>query len=415
MAGKPRSLNNMEIMDIIDNDSGGKDDTEEMTGSSNKLDDSGDEEELEEGEHDASVNVTEEDEVDEEQNVLPDKRKRLKMKDRNVHSLETALDETNYDSYDALDEKKEIKVITQKKTKNDFEESVSWVNQQPALSRAGRTPRVQIRRVQSGVVPEAENATTPRDSFSIFLIDPILEQLVRLTNRSIDLKFASLPESVQGSKLGYGGHTNLVEMKAFHGLNYLRGLLLQNMWHHERLFDPEIGHPVFTATMSRNRFKFLFRVLRFDNPETWPERFRKDKFAAMRSFFECWNSRCTKTVNPGDFVTIDECLYGCRNQLGFKTYNPNKASKYGINLKCLNKVAFPYTYHSEVFAGRPELEAEAEYYIPTTQGVTLRLVVWSVGCFVCRSVCWLLGQVLSWVVGQSVSFAPHEVSLHQDF
>ena len=114
MAGKPRSLNNMEIMDIIDNDSGGKDDTEEMTGGSNKLDDSGDDEELEEGEHenDASANVTKEDEVDEEQNVFPDKRKHLKKKDRNVHSLETALDETNYDSYDAPDEKKEIKVIT---------------------------------------------------------------------------------------------------------------------------------------------------------------------------------------------------------------------------------------------------------------------------------------------------------------
>ena len=68
--------------------------------------------------------------------------------------------------------------------------------------------------------------------------------------------------------------------------------------------------------------------------------------------------------DPGDFVTIDKCLYGCRNQLGFKTYNPNKPAKYGINLKCLNEVA--YTYHSKVFAGRPELEAEAEFYIPTT-------------------------------------------------
>ena len=80
----------------------------------------------------------------------------LKMKDRNVHSLETALDETNYDSYDAPEEKKEIKVITQKKTKNNFEECVLG---EPATStfQGWTDPRVQIRRVQSGVVPEAEN------------------------------------------------------------------------------------------------------------------------------------------------------------------------------------------------------------------------------------------------------------------
>ena len=62
--------------------------------------DSVDHEELEVDENAASACMIE-DEVDEEQNVLPDRRQRLKRKNRYVHSFETAQDETNYDSYDA--------------------------------------------------------------------------------------------------------------------------------------------------------------------------------------------------------------------------------------------------------------------------------------------------------------------------
>ena len=97
-----------------------------------------------------------------------------------------------------------------------------------------------------------------------------------------------------------------------------------------------------------------------------------------------------KDDEPRDFVTIDKCLYGCRNQLGFITYNPNKPAKYRINLKCLNEVGFPYTYHSEVFAGRFELEVEAEYYIPTAQGVT------QVGCLVSWLFCLSISLLVTW-------------------
>ena len=56
------------------------------------------------------------------------------------------------------------------------------------------------------------------------------------------------------------------------------------------------------------------------------------------------------------------------------TYNPNKPAKYGINIKCLNEVRFPFTYRIEVFAGKPEDVAGAEHYVPTTHGITVKLL-----------------------------------------
>ena len=53
--------------------------------------------------------------------------------------------------------------------------------------------------------------------------------------------------------------------------------------------------------MSKKRFVFLRKVIRFDEPETRNER-KKDRFAAFRDFFECWNGHCSHVVIPGDLI-----------------------------------------------------------------------------------------------------------------
>ena len=309
---------------------------------------------------------------DEEGNVYP-QRKRPRLKDRLVNNLKSAQNEANYDPYTAPTEKKVTKSVIQKKTKKEPEVSISWQNQEFAKSRAGRPPARQLRQVPAGVIEEAQSAKTPLDCFQLFLPPEVISRLVRLTNANIE-RLHPNDQEPPDSKKGNRRKTDATELKAFLGLLYFRGLLQQNMWSVKRLFEDQIGHPIFSATMARDRFEFIRRVIKFDNPETRAERFRRDKFAAFRDFFEAWNLLCAHTVNPGDFVTIDECLYALRNKLSFKTYNPNKPSKYGINVKCLNEVVFPYTYRSEVFAGKPEVLEGAEFYIPSTHRITLRLL-----------------------------------------
>ena len=43
-------------------------------------------------------------------------------------------------------------------------------------------------------------------------------------------------------------------------------------------------------------------------------------------------------------------------------------------MKCLNEVVFPFTYRCEFFAGKPLVTEGAQYYVPSTHDVTLRLM-----------------------------------------
>ena len=68
--------------------------------------------------------------------------------------------------------------------------------------------------------------------------------------------------------------------------------------------------------MSRNRFLFILRHISFDDEDTRDERWRKDRFAAFRSFFESFNRNCMTCLAPGDYLSLDETLYPMRTQMG---------------------------------------------------------------------------------------------------
>ena len=54
----------------------------------------------------------------------------------------------------------------------------------------------------------------------------------------------------------------------------------------QKLFSDSYGTPMFSAVMSRNRFAFILRNLSFDDESTPAERWKKDRFTAIREFFE---------------------------------------------------------------------------------------------------------------------------------
>ena len=81
------------------------------------------------------------------------------------------------------------------------------------------------------------------------------------------------------------------------------------------------SHPIFSATMSLNRYWFLNHYLSLDDKSTRDERWKKDRFAAAREVFEHWNENCGSALQMNEFVTIDECQCATRMRVGFKTYN----------------------------------------------------------------------------------------------
>ena len=74
-------------------------------------------------------------------------------------------------------------------------------------------------------------------------------------------------------------------------------------------------------------------------------------------------------------MSLDETLHSCRNQISFKQYNSSKPHKYGLPLKSINSVKYPFTFRSVVYSGKP-LELPAPYYIPGITSILQALLTW---------------------------------------
>lgn len=135
----------------------------------------------------------------------------------------------------------------------------------------------------------------------------------------------------------------------------------------------EFGHSVFGAAMSVNRFGFLHANITFDDVDTRHERWLHDRFAAVRDLFEKFNDSCRSVLEPGDFLTTDETLYPCRNQIGFRQYNKSKPVRYGLLYKSINAVRVPFTFRTAVYSGKPSGEP-GPYYIRGTLPIVKALV-----------------------------------------
>ena len=84
----------------------------------------------------------------------------------------------------------------------------------------------------------------------------------------------------ESSKYPWIKPTNIFELRALIGLLFFRGLFGLNHHGVNILFSDKAGPPVFSATMSDDRMKFLLSTLTFDNPETRQEKWPYDRFAA---------------------------------------------------------------------------------------------------------------------------------------
>ena len=108
--------------------------------------------------------------------VISDESKKKKRSDRIIVDFDTALNETNYESYDLEDH--EV-TFTSKKDKD----VLHWSNKPPVT--AGRNNRANIMTEVPGPRPAAKRAKTVADCWSLFFTDGMLETIVTHTNDKI--------------------------------------------------------------------------------------------------------------------------------------------------------------------------------------------------------------------------------------
>lgn len=113
-----------------------------------------------------------------------------------------------------------------------------------------------------------------------------------------------------------------------------------------------MGVELFRLVMTKKRFQFLLRHIRFDNKATRMQRKEIDKLAAIRTLFDAFIKRCKECYSVGQNVTIDEMLPSFRGRCSFRQYIPSKPSRYGIKMFASVDSRIHYLHNLEVYVGK---------------------------------------------------------------
>ena len=119
--------------------------------------------------------------------------------------------------------------------------------------------------------------------------------------------------------------------------------------------DPNKSRPIFKATMPRDRFKVLLRILRFDDATTRNLRQKNDKLAPIRYVIETIRSNFFLAYSPSQWVTVDEHLCRYRGRCSFKQFIPSKPDRYGIKVYVLADSSNYFPINFEVYCGKQEV------------------------------------------------------------
>ncbi len=285
-------------------------------------------------------------------------------------SLDDALNPDFFDPIPDMLEETYTVLIGDKKEPNC--KKYVWTTTHPITT--GRLSAANVMKSRPGPTQIARNADDKLSAWSLMINETMISNLVLHTNERIELKLEKLPsKTLDSDKYSHLKKTDSTEMKAFIGLWILRGVLHRNLDDAPTLWSDEKGHPVFPATMSLNRFKFLNGCLSFDDLGTRNERWQHDRAAAIRGFFEDFNINCAKMRVPTEYLAIDETLYPYRGNIGFRQYNPAKPAKYGLLYRSLSDSVKRYTYFSLFYAGKPRGIPDS-FYVSSVDGYTKYLV-----------------------------------------
>lgn len=150
------------------------------------------------------------------------------------------------------------------------------------------------------------------DTWTSLFDESMLEIIVNYTRQYIDcIKDTFLRE--RDSK-----HIDKTELKALIGLLYIAGVHKAEKLNLEELWDiNEFGVKIFRLTMSLKRFRFLLRVLKFDDRETRQERQTLDRLAPNWEIFDKFVTNCQQCYYVGENVMIDEKLEAFRGRCNF--------------------------------------------------------------------------------------------------
>ena len=226
---------------------------------------------------------------------------------RLVNSIDSSLSEENLDPIELpAQEKTIIGIIPSQNKKKNTE--VKFTNQPTKTT--GRQSSRDVISNKPGLSAKSNGIENELQAFQLFFTDEILDIIVSHTNKRIDASIGEIPpDTLQNVK-----YPHLKPVDRIIGLMYLRGLYGLNKHDVRLLFSHDRGIPIFGATMSRLRFLFIMRHFSFDDVNTREQRWKNDRFAALRHVFEMCNKSFGEALVPVDYISLNETLCPARTQ-----------------------------------------------------------------------------------------------------
>lgn len=187
---------------------------------------------------------------------------------------------------------------------------------------------------------------SPMSAWRLFFTTDILDDIVTHTNQRIQ-KVQSNFTRERDAKYTTGD-----ELEAFIRLLYMAGILRASRLNLYDLWATDgTGVEFFRNCMNLKSFKFLIRVIRFDDARTRLQRKALDKVAPIRDLFETLVEKCKANIAVSEYLTIDEMLEAFRCRCGFRQYIKNKPARYGLKIFAMTCAKTFYTMNMEVYAG----------------------------------------------------------------
>lgn len=195
---------------------------------------------------------------------------------------------------------------------------------------SSRTSAINIIRTARGPARSVKNITDHLVLFGSFMTDEICEEILQWTNAEIVIKKQSY-ECMTSTQ----NETCKEELNALFGVLLLAAALKDNHLTSDELFNTSFCGTRYISCMSRERFDFLIRCLRFDDRAIRIRTLQSDPLTPIRKIWDLLMVQCRENYVPGTNVTIDEQLLAFRGRCKFKMYIPNKPAKYGLKIEMM--------------------------------------------------------------------------------
>ncbi|XP_065652956.1 piggyBac transposable element-derived protein 4-like [Hydra vulgaris] len=134
--------------------------------------------------------------------------------------------------------------------------------------------------------------------------------------------------------------------------------------------------PIFSKTMSRDRFKVILKFLHFNNnndPNLILNDPNRDRLHKVRPFVNMIRERCRKVYSPGQHLSVDESLVLFKDRLHFCQYIKTKRARFGIKVYELT-TADGITLDFLAYCGTGMYDDDKNSTMPLSQRIPIELM-----------------------------------------